>query len=162
MSKSQADQQVITRDGVSHTAGVVSLGFDWGEIWGVTSGIVGIGVLRCVCHRCTRGCARKKVGDVVLLEVDGVSTLGSPVLSTLRAGIFLMIFVRRSIASQYLSFSSAVGGGASRRVLSRSCAVRSVRSSSDKVGTLQCVGYNFIDPEVRNPRVSGSKNLILR
>ena len=122
---------------------------------------MGICVLHSVFCRCTRVCQHKKAGDVVLLEFNGVSTLGSPVLSTLGAGIFLMIFVRHSIASQYLSFSSVVGRGASWRVLSRSCTMRSVRSSSDKVGTLQCVGYNFIDAEVRNPRVSGLKNLKL-
>ena len=48
----------------------------------------------------------------------------------------------------------------SRRVLSRSCAVRSVRSFSDKAGALQCVGYNFKEPEFLNPRVVGSKNLV--
>ena len=89
---------------MSYTTGVVSLGFVWGEIWGVTSGIVGIGVLRCMCCRCTRGCARKEKGEVVLLEVDGIFTLSSPVLSTLGAGVFFMILVRRSIASQYFSF----------------------------------------------------------
>ena len=99
---------------------------------------------------------------MVSCEVDGTFTLGSPAGCTLGDGAFVRIAVRRSIISQCLSFASAVGGGVSRRVLSRSCAVRIVRSSLDKAGSFQCVGYNFTDPEFLNPRVVGSKNLILR
>ena len=124
--------------------------------------MVGICVLCLMLRRCTRGCCLRTVGDVVLCDVKGVPTLGSPVLSTLGSGVFFRILVSRSIASMYLSFSFEVGGGESWRVLSRSCAVWSVWSFSDKAGTLQCVGYNLMDPDVQNPRVFGSKNLMLR
>ena len=99
---------------------------------------------------------------MVLCEVDGTFTLGSPAGCTLGDGALVRIAVRRSMISQCLSFASAVGGGVSRRVLSRSCAVRIVRSSSDKAGTLQCVGYNFTEPEFLNRLVVGSKKRKLR
>ena len=133
----------------------MSVGSFWGGGWGASSEMVGIGVLRLVLRRCTHGCCLRIVGDVVLWDVEGVPTLGSPVLSTLGSGAFFRILVSCSMASMYLSFSVEVGGGVSWRVLSRSCAVWSVRSFSDKAGTLQCVGYNFMDPDVRNPRVFG-------
>ena len=99
---------------------------------------------------------------MVLCEVDGTFTLGSPAGCTLGDDAFVRIAVRRSMVSQYLSFSSAVGGGVSRRVLSRSCAVRIVRSSSDKASILQCVGYNFTEPEFLNRLVVGLKKRKLR
>ena len=94
----------------------------------------------------------------MLWEVDGAFTLGSPAGSTLGDGAFVRIVVRRSMISQYLSFVSAEGGSVSRRDL----AVSSVRVSSDKAGTLQCVGYNFKEPEFLNPHVVGLKHLMLR
>ena len=99
---------------------------------------------------------------MVSCEVDGTFTLGSPAGCTIGDGAFARIVVRRSMISKCLSFSSAVGGDVSRRLLSRSCAVRIVRSSSDKAGTLQCVGYNFTEPEFLNRLVVGSKKRKLR
>ncbi len=120
---SQAERRVITRARVSLAGGVVSVRSFGGAVWGASSEMVGIGVLRLVLHRCTRGCCLSTVGDVVLWDVEGMPTLGSPVLSTLGYGVFFRILVSRSIASMYLSFSSEVGGGESWRVLSRSFTV---------------------------------------
>ena len=120
---SRAERRVITRAGVSLAGGVVSVRSFWGAVWGASSEMVGIGVLRLVLRRCTRGCFLSTVGDVVLCDDEGVPTLGSPVLSTLGSGVFFRILVSRSISSMYLSFSSEVGGEESWRVLSRSCTV---------------------------------------
>ena len=89
----------------------------------------------------TRGVARTTLGDVASIDVvASPTTLGGWLVPTLGSWRFSRIAVSWLIALACLHFSSAEVGTIDRMCSMRSEAAMMVRSSSERVGTLQCVG----------------------
>ena len=103
--------------------------------------IVGMGVFRRVWRWWTRGVARTTLGDVASIDVvASPTTLGGWRVPTLGSWRFSRIVVSWSMAFVCLHFSSEEVGTIDRMCSMRSAAAMMVRSSSERVGTLQCVG----------------------
>ena len=106
--------------------------------------VVGKGVLLRVRRLCMYVVVWTTLGDVRSVEVLAVwPTLGGAPVSTLGSGAFSRILVSRwmILACVHLYWTEA--GTEFFRAFITSAAASSVLSSSEIVGTLQCVGYNL-------------------